>query len=84
MDYATRQPDPRISVKSLGSFSLGGKEYVTHNYPSCPRNACVEIDRDGFLRCWSCHKFLTDEARSFVLARAQKTDYNAFVWNKPV
>lgn len=83
VDYATRQPDPRVSAKSLGSFSVNDKEYVIHNHPGCPRNAIIEVF-DGYLRCWSCRKPLTDEARDFVLARAQKTDTGDFVWNKPV
>lgn len=79
-----RQPDTRIRKHELGSFTHNGKRFVVNLRPGVPRNACIEVFRNGALRCWASHTWLDDEAAQFVRDNSIPTRNNAFVWNEGV
>lgn len=82
-----RQPDYRIHKHELGAFAFGGRRYVIHALPGCPRNATIEIF-NGRLRCWACKRYLVDRAAQYVRERATSRDYtterdgDVFIWKK--
>lgn len=77
------QPDNRLRVGDLGSFTINGRRFVVNLRPGVPRNACIE-EFDGALRCWASHTWLTPDAADFVRANAVPTDGNAFAWKPGV
>jgi len=82
-----RQPDDRIHVKNLGSFTPDGKgkRFVINLKQGVPRNACIEKDRDGVLRCWASHSWLDEEAAAYVRENATfNPEGNSFCWNEGV
>jgi len=78
-----RQPDRRIRVRDLGSFTINGKRYVVNLRPGVPRNACIE-EYDGGLRCWASRTWLDDEAAAFVRDNSEPASHNKFIWNKGI
>lgn len=78
----SNQPDNRIHKYELGAFTKNGKRFVVNLRPGVPYNAVIEEHDGGTLRCWASHRFLDEEAASFVKNNATKTDKNAFIWKK--
>ncbi len=75
---AARQPDNRVKREDLKFWKFGGKLFVIHGSRGCPRNACIE-EHDETLRCWACHKPLTERAAHYVRKNFVQTDNGAFI-----